>query len=89
LHREVLGSKKEELTMNCKTLSSYHNALKVNNPNMIRLISYIARTQESKYAYEFFLVILKGYKNTCSYKLLSQKFSWSSASHKNNFLYTL
>jgi len=54
--------------MDCKTLSSYHNALKVNNPYMIRLIPYLARTQETKYAYEFFLVILKGYKNTCSYK---------------------
>ena len=67
-YREVFETKKEELTVDCKILSSYHNALKGNNPYMIRLIWCIARTQERKYAYEFFLVILKGNKNACSYK---------------------
>jgi hypothetical protein len=76
---EVLRSKKEELTMDCKILSSYHNNFKMNNLYMIRLTWCIARTQETKYVYEFSLVILKGNKNACSYKLLSQKSSWLGA----------
>jgi len=66
--RKFSDQKKEQLTRDCKILSPYHNALKGNNPHMIRLIWCIARTQEMKYAYEFFFVILKGNKNVCSYK---------------------